>query len=204
MDKRERWDATSRNAEPILAVLKRALPSEGTVLEVASGTGQHAACFSEALSGLRWQPSDADIDHFESIEAWRADAAHEGFLPPVHLDVTAQTWPVTGAVEAIVNINMVHISPWNSCIGLFTGACRYLSDNGVLFLYGPYRVDGRFRSEGDRAFDASLKQRNPNWGIRDLEQVVAAAEGQSLKLVEMVEMPANNLSLIFHRAGKRV
>ncbi len=200
-DRRQRWGATSRNADPILNVLRRVLPDTGTVLEVASGTGQHAAHFSSALTGLSWLPSEYDIQHFDSINAWRDAAEHDRVRAPVRLDVTSDPWPIDDIhpVQAIVNINMIHIAPWAACLGLFSGAERHLAPQGVLFLYGPYRQNGTYRSDGDAAFDRDLRSRNPSWGIRDLEAVTAAAADTGFTLNETIEMPANNLSLVFRK-----
>ena len=205
---KEIWPATSRNAGPILEVLKRVLPTSGTVLEIASGTGQHAAHFVSALPGIIWQPSEANLNHHRSIRAWIKETAAPNLRDPLAVDVLDVPWPVetappTPPITAIVNANMIHIAPWAVCEALLDGAERLLPPGGVLYLYGPYRVGGAFRSEGDAAFDVNLKSRNPEWGIRNLEDVIAAARERGLSLIEQIAMPANNLSLVFKRVSER-
>lgn len=190
--------ATDRNRDPILAVLKRVLPSGGLVLEVASGSGQHAVYFAAGLPDRAWQPTDADPAARESILAWSAEAALPNLRPPLALDAAAAEWPVATA-DAIVCINMVHISPWSAACGLFTGAGRVLPERGVLFLYGPYRFDGAFTALSNEEFDASLRARDPAWGVRDLRDLESLARDSGLVLDEVVPMPANNHSLVFRR-----
>jgi hypothetical protein len=187
-----------RNREPILEVLRRVLPARGTVLEVASGTGEHAVYFAEALPDLRWQPSDPDPRSRWSITSWTEHAGVANVAPPLALD-TRDAWPVEAA-DAVVAINMVHISPWPCTLALLAGAARVLSSGGPLVLYGPYRVDGVHTSAGNTAFDAALRERDPAWGIRDVADVAAAAAAVGLPLVERVPMPANNQSLVFRRS----
>jgi hypothetical protein len=189
--------AASRNREPILAVLREWLPQAGMVLEVASGTGEHAVCFAEALPGLVWQPTDRDAAALESIAAWREQSGLVNLLPPIPLDA-AGAWPEVRA-DAVVAINMIHISPWASTMGLMAGAGRVLLLGGVLFLYGPYREHGAHTAPSNAEFDASLRSRDVAWGVRDMEDVVAAAASAGLGLVARVAMPANNLSLVFRR-----
>ncbi len=194
--------ATDRNRVPILAVLQRVLPRSGTVLEIASGTGQHAAHFAPALSPRVWQPSEPDERLRGSIAAWAAEAGCASLRPPLALDVMARPWPMEAfdpPLSAIVNINMIHISPWAACRSLMRGAGDLLPAGGVLFLYGPYRTNGDWRSANDPAFDASLKARDPAWGLRDLEDVVAEAEVNGLALERTVDMPAGNLSVVFRK-----
>ncbi|MCC6746707.1 MAG: DUF938 domain-containing protein [Deltaproteobacteria bacterium] len=191
--------ATERNREPIAEVLGRHLPEAGLVLELASGTGQHAAFFAARWPRLRWQPSDLRPEALASIEAWRLEAGLPNLLPPIPLDVTAPLWPIAAA-DALLCINMVHISPWETTLALMAGAGRTLPAAGLLFLYGPYNVDGAFTAESNAAFDAHLRGENPLWGLRDLAEVATAAEANGLHLVERVPMPANNFSLIFRRA----
>lgn len=221
--------ATGRNRGPILAILERWLgcaagsvsagsPSAGAsstgagpsdsastppldVLEIASGTGQHAVFFAEALPHLRWQPSDPDSDHLLSIEAWRVETGLGNVAAPIRLDVRAGDWGLVGSVDAIFNANMIHIAPWPVAEGLFAGAARVLKPQGLLFLYGPFRVGSRHTAPSNEAFDADLRRRNPEWGIRDLEQVVAEASASGLRLVETDEMPANNKLLVFRYEG---
>ncbi len=199
-DARRDAPATTRNRDPILAVLRRLLSFPGLVLEVSSGTGQHGAYFATALPHLEWQPSEYDPDAFDSIEAWAADARERGarILPPVRLDASAASWPVERA-DAIFNANMIHISPWEVGLGLLTGAARVLSPQGLLVLYGPYKIAGAHTAESNAAFDASLRGRDPRWGVRDLEDVQAAAAEAGLAFVERVPMPANNQIVVFRR-----
>ena len=191
--------ATERNREPLAAVLREVLPSSGTVLEIASGTGEHAAYFARQFPDLTWQPSDADYEALNSIEAWGADSDAANLRPPVVLDA-AGTWPVDAA-DAIVCVNMVHISPWAATIGLMQGAGRVLPSGGPLVLYGPYRRAGVETAPSNEAFDQSLKARDPAWGLRDLEAVTAEAEANGLALERVVEMPANNLTVVYRRGG---
>jgi hypothetical protein len=195
--------AVARNREPILAVLRRViplsiLPARGLVLEIASGSGEHAMYFAAALPHLTWQPSDPDPEARESIAAYRADMALPNVLPPLILDAAASNWPVTQA-DVIVAINMIHIAPWAATEGLMAGAERLLPVGGVLFLYGPFREHGRHTAPSNAAFDESLRARNREWGVRDLDEVAALASQHGLALEERVAMPANNLSVVFRR-----
>lgn len=189
--------SVDRNKEPILAVLRRVLPETGQVLEIASGTGQHVAYFASALTRLEWQPSDPDPDMRASIEAWVAEQGLTNLRSPVALDARDADWPVR-RVDAVLCINMVHISPWPATLGLMAGAARKLTDRGVLVLYGPYRRSGHM-TPSNEAFDAQLRESNKDWGIRDLETVVDAADQNGLALREVIEMPANNLCVVFRR-----
>lgn len=189
--------ATLRNRDAILTILRDALPSAGLVLEVASGSGEHAIHFAAALPALDWQPSDPDPAALASIAAWRAEAGLPNLRPPLLLDA-AGDWPIDRA-DAILCINMVHISPWEATIGLLKGAGRVLPPAGLLYLYGPYIRDDVGTAPSNLAFDASLKARDPRWGLRRLEDVVAAAEAEGLRFDRLVEMAANNLSVIFRR-----
>ena len=191
--------ATLRNREAILAVLREALPSSGLVLEVASGSGEHAAYFAAALPGLDWQPSDPDPAALASIEAWRSEAQLPNLHPPIMLDAAA-AWPVSKA-DAILCINMTHISPWEATLGLMDGAGKTLRAGGLLYLYGPFIRDEVETAPSNLAFNASLKARDAHWGLRRVEDVIAAAEGQGLTLDQLVEMPANNLSLLFRKTA---
>jgi SAM-dependent methyltransferase len=190
----------ARNREPILDVLKRVLPLQGLVLEVASGSGEHAAYFAKALQLLSWQPTDPDMEALASIAAHRAAAGASNLLSPLQLDVTAPEWPVARA-DAILCNNMIHIAPWTACEGLIAGAARLLLAGGILYLYGPYKIDGRHTAPSNETFDADLRARNPQWGIRDLGDVTALAERHGFAPVETVPMPANNLSVIFRRGA---
>ena len=184
-----------RNREPMLAVLRRVMPEKGGVLEIASGTGEHAAYFAPRFPGLSWQPSDTDPTALPSIAAWVADTDAPNLRPPVVLDVTADPWPVEHA-DVIVCCNMIHIAPWAAARGLLAGAGRILAPGGVLYLYGPYRVEGRPTAPSNEAFDRSLRSRNPDWGVRRLDDVAREAAGHGLVLAETVDMPADNLSVI--------
>jgi SAM-dependent methyltransferase len=195
-DLRLYYPHVARNREPILAVLKRVLPARGLVLEIASGSGEHAVYFAQALPSLTWQPTDADAQALASIAAHRNAEALANLRAPLPLDVTAKRWPVDRA-DAVICCNMIHIAPWAACAGLIAGAARVLSAGGMLYLYGPYTVGGRHTAPSNEAFDADLRARNPEWGIRDLDDVTALAERHRLEREEIIEMPANNLSVIF-------
>jgi SAM-dependent methyltransferase len=192
------WPAPERNKQPILEVLQRVLPSTGTLLEIASGSGQHAAFFAEKLPALRYLPSDVDPENLQSIRAWVEEARLPNLAPPLELDVTSATWGV-GQVDAIFNANMIHIAPWECALGLISGAGRHLRTGGVLVLYGPFRIDGAHTAPSNAEFDASLRARDPRWGVRDLEALLAVAETAGLSFAERVAMPANNQTLVFSR-----
>ncbi len=199
------YPATERNREPILAVLREVLPPSGTVLEIASGTGQHAVHFAPALAPLVWQPSEPDDALRASILAWMADQPSANLRPPLALDVLRRPWPIEAApcdppLSAMVNINMIHIAPWEACRCLMRGAGDLLPPGGVLFLYGPFRVAGGWRTANDPAFDESLRRRDPSWGLRALEEVVDEARANGLDLARTVDMPAGNLSVVFTRS----
>ncbi len=187
-----------RNREPILDVLKRVLPAAGLVVEIASGSGEHVAYFAARLPSLVWQPTDADSQALASIAAHRADAAAPNLAAPIELNVTAPVWPVERA-DALVCINMIHISPWAASEALMAGASRILPAGGVVYLYGPYRIEGRHTAPSNAEFDARLREQNPQWGVRDLGEVTALAARHGLALTETVPMPANNLSVVFRR-----
>lgn len=186
--------ACERNRAPILEQLQALLPPSGLVLEIASGSGQHAVHFAAGLPGLHWQPTDADPVALASVAAWRAEAALPNLLPPLALSVL-EPWPIAQA-DAIFCANMVHISPWECTLALLAGAARVLPPGGRLVLYGPYRRDGQMVAS-NVAFDESLRRRDPRWGVRDLEALLAAATGFSLERI--VEMPANNLIVSLSR-----
>jgi SAM-dependent methyltransferase len=197
-DPRLYFPHVERNREPILGVLRRVLPPLGLVLEVASGGGEHAAYFAERLPALLWQPTDPDPTALASIATHRAAADAPNLLAPLRLDAMSAQWPVERAA-AVVCINMIHITPWTASEGLIAGAQRTLPAGGVLYLYGPYRIDGRHTAPSNQDFDARLRAQNPQWGIRDLADVTALAARHGLSLAETVPMPANNLSVIFRR-----
>jgi SAM-dependent methyltransferase len=189
---------TLRNREPILDVLRRALPASGRVLEVGSGTGEHAVFFAAALPAITWQPSDPDEGQRASIEAHREEAGLSNLLPPRALDVRDDDWGV-GEVDAIFSANMIHIAPFAAAEGLLRGAGRHLRTDGVLVIYGPFREGGRFEAPSNAAFDESLRSRDPEWGVRDLEAITELAAQAGLEREARIEMPANNLTLVFRR-----
>jgi len=191
--------SSARNRDPILALLRRWLPASGTVLEIASGLGEHAAWSAEALPGITWQPTDRSEEALEILRARRAAAGLANLAEPlVQNAADPETWPLARA-DAIVCINMVHISPWSATEGLMAGAARLLPDGGALILYGPYIETGVETAPSNLAFDADLKRRDPAWGLRDLADVQALAAAQGLSLTERVAMPANNLCLLLRR-----
>jgi SAM-dependent methyltransferase len=198
-DARLHAPATARNRDPILAVLRRHLPLRGLALEVASGSGEHAVHFARTFPDLLFQPSDPDPDARASIDAWRAALALPNLRPAIALDASAETWPVDAA-DAVLCINMVHIAPWAAAEGLVRGAARILPPGGVLYLYGPYKRGGHHTAASNEAFDASLRAQSPDWGVRDLEAVVALADAAGFAEPAVEQMPANNLSLIFRKA----
>ena len=200
LDERRHAAAAERNREPILGVLRRVLPQTGKVLEVASGTGQHAAYFAAALPDLAWQPSERDPELLGSIAAWTRELGN--VAPPLALDVTSDPWPVAAAsgIDAIFNANMIHIAPWPVCLALLRGAARHLRPGGLLVMYGPYRIDGRHTADSNEAFDRRLRDSDPSWGVRDLEAVCEAAAAHALAFTQRFEMPANNQTIVFRKA----
>ncbi|MGJ3252111.1 MAG: DUF938 domain-containing protein [Elainellaceae cyanobacterium] len=217
-DARQYAPATERNRKPILDILLRVLPPTGTVLEVSSGTGEHAIFFAPRLSPRQWLPSDPNPIARASISAWREYHPCDTLYPPVALDARDAIWTIEqdelpdalqdtdfhqGEIVAIANINMIHIAPWSACLGLLSGARRLLPTDGILYLYGPFKQHGQHTAPSNEAFDRSLRLQDPDWGVRDLDEVVAAAQAQHLSLVETVDMPANNLSVIFKHTGDR-
>ncbi|HTO45123.1 MAG TPA: DUF938 domain-containing protein [Burkholderiales bacterium] len=192
--------AAERNKGPILDILARVLPKQGVVLEVASGTGQHVIQFAKALPGLAWQPSDPDPELRESIALHIKEQQLANVNPPIDLDVTRLPWPLQTA-DAVVCINMIHVAPWPATLALLKGAKALLPAQHVLFLYGPYRRFGQHTSKSNEQFDFDLRAHDPEWGLRDLETVSEAAASCGFMLAEIVDMPANNFSLIFKREG---
>jgi hypothetical protein len=190
--------ATERNRDIITAVLGDILPKQGTVLEIASGTGEHIVHFAQRFPHLDWQPSDYDRTGLDSIAAWRAEAGQPNLLLPVQIDASSPAWPVDHA-DAILCINMVHISPWEATQGLFVGASCLMPPDAPLYLYGPYLEADVDTAESNLAFDQSLRSRNPEWGLRDRDAVIALAQNNGFRFEGRVEMPANNISLIFRR-----
>jgi len=199
-DARRFAPAVARNKAAITEVLARHLPQAGVVLEIASGSGEHALHFAAQFPALTFQPSDPDAACRASIAAWQGEAQHANLLPPLALDVMAETWPVQRA-DVVLCINMIHIAPWGVTGALMRGAARLLPAGGLLILYGPFRQGGQHTAPSNAEFDASLRAQDAGWGVRDLEAVAAEAEiaGFAAPLIEA--MPANNLSLIFRRLG---
>lgn len=193
--------AAERNKEAILEILREALPASGTVLEVASGSGQHAVFFARALPHLVWQPSDADPEARASIAAYRAESALANLAAPIAVDARAATWPIERA-DAVVNINMIHIAPWDACLGLFSGSGRILAPGAPLVLYGPFAIDGDFVAPSNVDFDRRLRSENPSWGVRELRDVERAAKERGFRLERVVARPANNQVVIFRRDAK--
>jgi SAM-dependent methyltransferase len=190
------WPAPERNKAPILAVLRRVLPPAGRLLELASGSGQHAVHFARHLPAWTWQPTEVDEACLASIRAWVREAALPNLREPLRLDVAAEDWGV-GAVDAVFSANLLHISPWPAGVALLRGAGRHLAPGGVLVLYGPFRIGGAHTAPSNAAFDADLRARDARWGVRDLADVEAEAARAGLALAERVEMPANNQTLVF-------
>ncbi|MDP2376105.1 DUF938 domain-containing protein [Reyranella sp.] len=190
--------ATARNRQPILDVLRPRLPAQGLVLEIASGSGEHIVHFAEALPGLVFQPSDPSDDARASIDDWVLTQGLGNVRAALALDAAGDGWPIQRA-DAVVCCNMIHIAPWEAAVGLIAGAAHVLPPGGTLYLYGPYRRDGRHTAPSNEAFDRDLRRRDPTWGVRDLEAVASLAEDRGFGPPEVIDMPANNLSLIFKR-----
>lgn len=190
--------ATARNRDPISAVLREELPATGLVLEVASGTGEHACHFAALFPALEWQPTDPDPGAIDSIAHWRNHEGHTNLRTPLILDAASSDWAV-GNAGALLCINMVHISPWGAALGLLDGAARLLPEGAPLILYGPYIRDDMPTAPSNLAFDADLRARNSEWGLRRLEDVTAEAAHRGLSRTRLVEMPANNLMLVFRK-----
>lgn len=198
-DARQYAPSAARNRDPIFSVLRPLLPEQGIVLEIASGSGEHITGLAQASpSTLAFQPSDPDPGARQSIDAWTSALGLDNVYPALTLDAAAGEWPITQA-NVMFCINMIHIAPWQATEGLFQGACKILSDDGVLYTYGPYRRKGVHTSPGNEAFDLDLRRRNPTWGIRDVEAVAKLAGNCGFADPKIIEMPANNLSLVFRR-----
>lgn len=197
-DPRLDYPATQRNRDPILAVLRAQLRGDERVLEIGSGSGQHAAHFVAHMPDLRWQPSDVDLALHPSIRAWTSEQAN--VAPPIVLDASQpfERWPVR-EFDAIFSANVIHISPWEVCLGLLAGAGLGLPTSGALLLYGPFMVAGRHTAPSNESFDQSLRTRDPRWGVRDIDVIVREAEARGLELAEIVPMPANNLTVVLRR-----
>lgn len=215
MDLRQFAPATQRNRSAILSVLRRVLPRDGTVLEISSGSGEHAVFFAPTLQPRLWLPSDPDPIALQSIAAWIEHSPSPNLRSPIALDVRDSVWPieqsplpdalqgwdsVKSPVTSIVNINMLHIAPWECCEALMAGAARCLSTEQPLYLYGPFTRNGKHTARSNAAFDDQLRSQNPEWGVRDLETVETIAASYGLNLGYIEEMPANNLSAVFRRA----
>ncbi len=191
--------ATQRNREPILAVLQRVLPLSGLVLEVASGSGEHVVYFASKLPQLVWQPTDINASGIASIDAWVTDSGLANVKAALMLDAESTSWPVERA-DAVLCSNMIHIAPFSACVGLMRGAGAVLAPGAPLVTYGPYKIDGQHIAPSNEEFDASLRARNPEWGVRDVTEVAAAAAEHGLMLVERVPMPANNFILVLRKS----
>ncbi len=198
VDYRLQYPATQRNRDVILDVLRDILPSSGLVMEIASGSGEHVVHFANALPGLTFQPSDPEADALRSITAWIKDSGATNIRLPLQLDASKETWPVTAA-DAILCINMIHISPWRATQGLALAAARILKSGAPLYLYGPYRQTGITTAPSNEAFDESLKSRNKEWGLRELDDVSALMMKNGFSAPQVIPMPANNLSVVFRR-----
>jgi hypothetical protein len=195
---KEHWPAPERNKRPILEVLARVLPDRGTLLEIASGTGQHAAFMAAALPEWTWLPSDVDPAHVASIEAYRCELGLPNLAPPRVLDVCASAWNVP-ELDAVFSANMIHIAPFACCEALFEGAARHVRRGGQLIVYGPMKLDGLHTAPSNAAFDADLRARDPRWGVRDLTELAAMGGRLGLTLRERTPMPANNQCAWFER-----
>jgi hypothetical protein len=190
--------SAERNRAPISEVLSQVLPERGVVLEISSGTGQHVVHFARAMPNLIWQPSERDDDCLRSIVAWLSVEQLPNGRPPLHLDVSASPWPITSAA-ALVCINMIHIAPWSAAQALFRGGEGLLSGGGVVCLYGPFRRQGRHTSPSNEAFDELLRRQDPDWGVRDLDEVARLADTAGFDLLQTHEMPSNNLTVVFRK-----
>jgi hypothetical protein len=201
-DVRLDYPATGRNQEVILDVLKEALPNSGAVLEVASGSGQHITYFAQQIPQLKWQPSDIEAAARASIDAWRNKmGVTDAVDTPIDLDASIDIWSLGHIkdLNAIMSINMIHISAWEACLGLLKNASRVLPAGGVLYLYGPFKVGGLHIAPSNAEFDLSLQSQNPSWGVRNLDDVAEEALKQNFQLMKTIRMPANNFSVIFHK-----
>lgn len=197
MDARLYSPSAARNRDPILATLRRHLPPRGLVLEVASGSGEHALHLAAVLPSLTFQPSDANPEARASIAAWIEASGLANIRPPLALDAAAPDWPIDAA-DVVLCINMIHIAPWAACLGLVAGAAHVLRQGGMLALYGPFKREGRHTGPGNESFDADLRARDPAWGLRDLEAVAALAAGHGFGPPVVEPMPADNLTVLFH------
>jgi len=197
-DRRQYAPATLRNRDFIVGVLRDVLPTKGVILEIASGSGEHVVHFARNFPSLVFQPSDREPDALQSVAAWVKAMGVSNVRAPMILDVSQSPWPIASA-DGIICINMVHISPWESALGLVRGAAAILPPTAPLYLYGPYKREGFATASSNQAFDRSLRDRDPTWGLRDLEAVAAAAQSVGFSIPTIIEMPANNLSVVFRR-----
>jgi len=195
---RQHSPAAERNAGPILAVLQRYLPDTGRIVEIASGTGQHAAHFAAAFPRADWQPCDIDPNALASIRAWRGEVATPNLAEPIELDVHWRKWPIAQA-DGLVCINLLHIAPWTATQGLFEGASHIVTAGAPLLTYGPFRVGGAHVADSNTRFDAELQRRDPSWGVRDIEAVAEVGRANGFEPMETIVMPANNRMLAFRR-----
>ncbi|HBK16266.1 MAG: DUF938 domain-containing protein [Qipengyuania citrea] len=190
--------ATARNSQPLAEVLARELPASGTVLEIASGSGEHAVFMARRFPALDWQPSDRDAEALASVDAWAAEARLANLRPAIALDAAAPDWPIVSA-DALLCVNMVHISPWDAVVGLFAGAGRVLGSGAPLVLYGPFVEPDVETAASNHAFDQSLRQRDPAWGLRSTADLDRLAAGHGMTRTARCAMPANNLVLVYRR-----
>ncbi|MDA0996766.1 MAG: DUF938 domain-containing protein [Proteobacteria bacterium] len=192
--------SAERNKAPILDVLRRILPKQGRILEIAAGTGQHAAHFADAMPGLDWQPSDPDGSMLASIDAWRDASGASNLRAPITLDATAESWPFS-ELDAVYCANMIHIAPWEAGLGLIRNGAASLKIDGTLVLYGPYKIGGKHTAASNEAFDQRLRAENRQWGIRNLDDVALEARRMGFQITETVKMPANNFMVVFKYFG---
>lgn len=197
-DARLFFPATQRNRDAILDVLRRVLPDQGRVLEIGSGSGEHVTHFAAALPGLRFVPSDLEADHRASVAAWTEHLGLSNIDAPRAIDASHADWGIE-TVDAVVCANVIHIAPWEVCLGLLAGAADRVEHGAPVILYGPFKRGGRHTAPSNEAFDRSLRSRDPRWGVRDLDDVSAVADRHGLQLDEVVEMPANNLTVVWRR-----
>ncbi len=202
-DLRKFAPATERNREPILEILQQILPSEGRVLEIASGSGQHAVFFAPFFPNLQWYPSDCDGTCQDSIQSWINFNPNANLKSPLNLDVSQPNWwlEVPQEINVMLCINMIHIAPWSAFLGLMEGAKELLSTDGILYLYGPYQRNGKHTAPSNAEFDRFLRLQNSQWGVRHLEEVISLAEEKGFKCIDIIVMPANNLSVVLKKSA---
>lgn len=196
--------AVLKNREPILNILKQFMPNQGNILEIASGTGEHSLFFAPHFPQQRWIPSDCTSESLASIKAWGEEYPHDNLQSPLTIDVMERDWFLSlqgKEISAIVCINMIHIAPWEACLGLLAGAGQLLPKDGILYLYGAYKVNNRHTAPSNEEFDRYLRSQNPLWGVRNVEDVEKVAHHGGLELSQTIPMPSNNFSLIFVKKG---